>query len=94
MKEEKTQLSRLVKELFSPGIHPIEEPLFSTPDGELFDISGSPIWTETLGKKLCIVDTDNRPFNEKGEVWGPVRFNWEDQTDTSPGVLNHYLFGE
>jgi hypothetical protein len=61
-------------------------------DGEEYFLPGEPIWTNPLGKELCIVDIDTRPLNETNQVMND-EFNWQTIEGVSVGMLNHYLYG-
>lgn len=53
-------------------------------------------WNESLGERLCIIDLDNRPFNEPGQLWAEKPMSWDKPHEVhglSVGVLNHWLFG-
>jgi hypothetical protein len=63
-------------------------------DGAVHEMLHEPHWNEGLGKQLCIMDNDNREFNEEGQTWYPQPFIWEDQKNQAAGVLNHYLYGK
>jgi galactosyl transferase GMA12/MNN10 family len=82
----------LIQALWAPFIHPITEPTFTDRhNGLVHNYSGQPIWTESLGKKICIVDVDTRPLNDTNEVFNP-EFSWDKIDGVSPGILNHYLY--
>jgi hypothetical protein len=63
-------------------------------DGNLHEMRHKPYWKEGLGKELCIMDIDNREFNDDGQTWSPAPFVWEEQKNQASGVLNHYLYGK
>ena len=47
-------------------------------------------------KKMCIIDLDNRKFNETGQLFGPEAMSWKDKDQVhglSMGILNHWLYG-
>ena len=49
-----------------------------------------------MGESLCIIDLDNRPFNESQQLFGPVAMSWDQPQDVhglSLGILNHWLYG-
>ena len=74
-------------------MHPITEPEFVTPDHTVYNFTGDPIWTKSIGNELCIFDSDDRPFNEEGQIWGEEPFSWDGLKGTTPGILNHFLYG-
>jgi len=52
-----------------------------------------------MREKLCIIDLDNRKFDEAGEVFGPDVMDWGSADGMhgvhglSLGLLNHYVYG-
>lgn len=71
----------------------IDAPTFVDPTDDIeYSLPIKPIWTNPLGKKLCIVDIDTRPLNETGQLMND-EFNWETMEGVSIGMLNHYLYG-
>lgn len=56
-----------------------------------------PLWTQPLGKQLCIFDLDNRPFEDDGQIFGQKPLSWTDNPvemhGLSLGVLQHWLYG-
>lgn len=56
--------------------------------------SDSPIWTESLGKRLCIVDLESRSFDKPGELWSDS-MTWNRSSEVhgqSGGILNHWVY--
>lgn len=52
-------------------------------------------WNAALGRDLCIIDLDDRPFNESGQVFGPDIMTWYNPGSVhglSLGILNHFLY--
>lgn len=52
-------------------------------------------WNEPSGEELCIIDLDNRPFNETGQIFANETMSWENATEVhglSVGILNHWLY--
>ncbi|KAF4454789.1 hypothetical protein FALBO_15780 [Fusarium albosuccineum] len=77
------------------------------PDSAEFPIYGAfpvklpandtPYWTEKLGKKLCIVDLESRPFSKPGYLWAPEGMSWSRSKDVhgpSGGTLNHWVYSK
>lgn len=49
-----------------------------------------------MGENLCIIDLDNRPFNDSGGIFGPELMSWDNAAQVhglSTGVLNHWVYG-
>lgn len=54
-----------------------------------------PIWKESLGERLCIVDLESRPFDKPGQIWDPQGMSWSRAKDVhgpSGGTLNHWVY--
>jgi hypothetical protein len=81
-----------IRALYAPLLHPITADYFVDPtDGGVYGTNQT-IWTNPLGKNLCIVDVDTRPLNETNELMSE-EFNWQTIEGVSTGMLNHYLYG-
>lgn len=55
-----------------------------------------PLWTESLGKKLCIIDMESRSFDKPGQLWSD-RMTWnhsEEVHGPSGGSLNHWAYAK
>lgn len=53
-------------------------------------------FTKPMGENLCIIDLDNRPFNDQGGIFGPKPMSWDQAKEVhglSTGVLNHWIYG-
>lgn len=53
-------------------------------------------WNEELGEEFCIIDLDNRPFDEEGQLWNsePMSFKLGKKLHgISMGFINHWLYG-
>lgn len=60
------------------------------------ELPGEAKWTDLVGEDLCIIDLDNRPFDEPGQIFSPNLMSWDRADEThglSLGVLNHWLYG-
>jgi hypothetical protein len=60
------------------------------------ELPAEPKWTEMIGEDLCIIDLDNRPFDEPGQIFSPGLMSWDRADEAhglSLGVLNHWLYG-
>ena len=79
--------------LFAPLKIPITAPSWTDSDGKVFKISPDPVWTQPLGKRLCIIDIDTRPLNDTDEIMNMGAFNWTQFGATSAGMMGHYLYG-
>lgn len=55
------------------------------------------MWTKPMGENLCIIDLDNRPFDEPNMIFGPDTMTWDNKDQIhglSLGVLNHWIYGK
>jgi hypothetical protein len=60
------------------------------------ELPGDAKWTSMVGEELCIIDLDNRPFNEPGQIFSEGLMSWDRADEAhglSLGVLNHWLYG-
>ncbi|KAF7195258.1 hypothetical protein HII31_03464 [Pseudocercospora fuligena] len=60
-------------------------------------IPGISSWTEPLREQLCIIDLDDRPLDEPGQIWGNTVMNWDSPDEVhgiSLGFLNHWLYAK
>ncbi|KAH6684829.1 hypothetical protein F5X68DRAFT_20657 [Plectosphaerella plurivora] len=54
-------------------------------------------WPEPLGKKLCILDIDSRPFDKPGQIFGNITFSWNNPnviSGVSLGMLQHWMYAK
>lgn len=61
-----------------------------------WDLPSKPSFKKPLGENLCIIDLDNRPFDEVGGIFGSEPMSWSKADKVhglSTGVLNHWLYG-
>jgi hypothetical protein len=94
MPEKSHPIAEAMRKTNALPIHPITAPYFVTYEGYNFTLKSDPIWTSPLGKDLCVVDIDNRPFSNKYELFDENSLNWGSFDKFSVGLLNHYLYGK
>ncbi|CEI67368.1 hypothetical protein FVEN_g5748 [Fusarium venenatum] len=61
------------------------------------ELPGEAKWTSMVGEELCIIDLDNRPFNEPGQIFSEGLMSWDRADEAhglSLGVLNHWLYAK
>ncbi|KAF2402927.1 hypothetical protein EJ06DRAFT_473241 [Trichodelitschia bisporula] len=81
-----------IRALYAPLLQLITEPNFTdTRDGTVYNFTGAPLWTESLGKRILILDVDTRPLDDANQIFNPT-FSWASMTGVSQGMLNHYLY--
>ncbi|RDA89717.1 hypothetical protein CP533_2512 [Ophiocordyceps camponoti-saundersi (nom. inval.)] len=85
-----------LEQLWPPSVAPTSQ--HYRPFGAYnWSLPSSPTWHESLGEDLCIIDLDNRPFDQPGQIFGPEVMTWEDALDIhglSLGILNHWLYAK
>ncbi|EQK97763.1 hypothetical protein G6O67_004827 [Ophiocordyceps sinensis] len=83
-------------QLWKPSIHPAS--LTYSPFGAYnWTLPRPPRWNRPLGNDLCIIDLDNRPFDQPGQVFGPDVMSWDDSLGVhglSLGIINHWLYAK
>jgi hypothetical protein len=87
-------LEDAIRGLFSARRLSLTAPRFQDEEGSIFYLPAvNPVnWPKPLGKRLCIVDIDNRSFNGSNEVWNPLPFHWRTVRPWTAGIMNHYLY--
>jgi hypothetical protein len=93
--DSQSQFDHAIRALFAPLLVPVTARSFTDPtDGEVYSIDDTLNWTQPLGKRLCIADIDTRLYNEPHQIMNKY-FSWDLlEGGVSPGLLNHYLYGE
>ncbi|KAF2428633.1 hypothetical protein EJ08DRAFT_636550 [Tothia fuscella] len=85
-------IAEILQALYTPLKVPIDAQYFTDPEGRIFDNTLRPIWTESLGKKLCIVDIDTRALDGSEQVMGPNLLDWNHVDYSGAGMMNHYVY--
>ncbi|KAG6007582.1 hypothetical protein E4U21_005780 [Claviceps maximensis] len=86
-----------LKQLFRPSIKP-NTVSYKPRDAFQWNLAETPHWQQSMFEKLCIIDLDNRNFDEAGEVFGPDAMDWGNASGAhvvhglSLGLLNHYVY--
>ncbi|KAL2152823.1 hypothetical protein VTH82DRAFT_3978 [Thermothelomyces myriococcoides] len=64
-------LPDVIRALWAPFVLPITAPVFTTIDGVAKHLphQGALVHTKPLGKQVCILDVDNRDFDEDGNIF-------------------------
>jgi hypothetical protein len=89
-----SDLAAIISALFEPIKLPITAASWTDFDGLEFSIPKNPVWTTSLGKRLCIIDIDTRPLNASNQILNTGYFDWAHYGTTSAGMMGHYLYGE
>jgi hypothetical protein len=84
----------LLRELFKGFTTPVDAPDFVNHDGIIYSLPnrGRQYWNKPLGKRLCLLDIDGRPFDDENEPWTKEQLSWSNVTSSSSGILNHYAY--
>jgi hypothetical protein len=87
-------LPDVIRALWAPLVLPITAPKFKTIDGELKHLPspGELVHNETLGKRICILDIDNREFADDGSIFSDKLPTWDNLRSPAAGFLGHYLY--
>ncbi|KND91521.1 hypothetical protein TOPH_03842 [Tolypocladium ophioglossoides CBS 100239] len=85
-----------LKQLRKPSVKPDDERYH--PWGAFnWSLPDNPRWKQRMGESLCIIDLDNRPFNESQQIFGPDAMTWDNALAVhglSLGVLNHWIYAK
>ncbi|PHH71418.1 hypothetical protein CDD82_6529 [Ophiocordyceps australis] len=84
------------EEMWKPSVQPYS--LKYKPFGAFdWTLPEPPRWNRHLGENFCIIDLDNRLFNESGQLFGPELMSWDRSAlvdGLSLGILNHWLYAK
>jgi hypothetical protein len=85
-----------LQQLFQPILVDPASPEFQVQDGDVYSIADAkhPIFTKSLGKRICIVDIDGRSFDGQNEAFSELPINIPTLTGGTSGILNHYLYAK
>jgi hypothetical protein len=85
-----------LNQLHGPAVT-VHDPEYRPSASDRWALPSKPSWDKPMGKKLCIIDVDNRPFDKPGEIFGPRPMSW-DERDLVQGLsvafLNHWVYGK
>jgi hypothetical protein len=86
----------VIRALWAPLVLPITAPTFTTIDGEVKNLPppGELIHTQSLGKRICIFDIDNRDFTGNGSIFSDSVPAWDNLGHPAAGFLSHYLYAQ
>lgn len=87
--------SFFLKNLHKPVVSPADT-TFKPYDAFEWQLPEKAHWQQPMGENLCIIDLDNRQFNQSGELYGPDVMSWDSPKGVhglSLGLLNHYVYG-
>lgn len=86
--------SFFLKNLHKPVVSPADT-TFKPYDAFEWQLPEKAHWQQPMGENLCIIDLDNRQFNQSGELYGPDVMSWDSPKGVhglSLGLLNHYVY--
>jgi hypothetical protein len=63
-------------------------------NGETYKLPSTLGYISSLGKDVCILDVDTRPFSDKDQIFHGADFDWSKLEPYSGGIMNHYMYGE
>jgi hypothetical protein len=85
-----------LQQLFQPILVDPASPEFQVQDGDVYRLPNPrhPIYNQSFGKRMCIVDIDGRDFNKRNEAFSPLPIHIPTLTGGTSGILNHYLYSK
>ncbi|ORY04394.1 hypothetical protein BCR34DRAFT_604905 [Clohesyomyces aquaticus] len=86
-------LQQVLQFIYNPTKFSLTSPAFET-DGRRYELPDDHHYTSPLGKDVCILDVDTRPFENKGQVFHEGNFDWDKQEPYTGGILNHYTYAQ
>lgn len=85
---------RGICDLITPLIHPVTAESFTSRTGKVYELpSKSPRFTHSLGRKILILDVENRVLNNSGGLLDKEKPSTDEFSGLTFGRLNHYIFG-
>ncbi|KAK0640588.1 hypothetical protein B0T16DRAFT_334822 [Cercophora newfieldiana] len=89
-------IPNLLRTLWSPTRLSVTSPEFVTLDGTLKRLPPAEelIHKQPLGKRICILDVDNRPLDEQGDIFANNTPTAENMLPRTAGFLSHYLYAQ
>ncbi|PHH69162.1 hypothetical protein CDD80_6973 [Ophiocordyceps camponoti-rufipedis] len=85
-----------LEQLWQPSVAPTSK--HYRPFGAYnWSLPGPPLWRQSLGEDLCIIDLDNRAFDRPGQIFGPDDMTWDKPLGVhglSVGILNHWIYAK
>jgi hypothetical protein len=84
----------VIRALWAPLVVPITSPSFTTLDGEEKHLPPPEelVHTQPLGKRILIMDIDNRQFEGYGSIFSKTPPTWDNLGGPAAGFLSHYLY--
>jgi hypothetical protein len=83
--------SSLLRELYAPMKIPLLSRVITASNGKQYTLSN--VTHETpLKNQVLILDIDNRPFDEEGQILHNETVPWDKLDQQSAGLLNHYTY--
>ena len=80
--------------LIKPLIHPVTAESFTSRTGQVYELpSKSPRFTYSLGRKILILDVENRILNDSGGLLDKEKPSTDELHGLTFGRLNHYIYG-
>jgi len=86
--------SSTIHNLFDSYIQPITNTIFVGSTGKRFWLAEPLRFTESLGKKILILDADSRSLDGPKGVLSKVPLNVNGLPPDTSGRLNHFMYGK
>lgn len=83
----------IIRQIWGPMKLNITAPRWTDPEtNKLYRLPSKSPWTEKLGKRVCILDVDTRPFENEGELFSEDPWEWTKVEHLSSGMMGHYMY--
>ncbi|KAK4150436.1 hypothetical protein C8A00DRAFT_18028 [Chaetomidium leptoderma] len=82
----------VIRALWAPLVLPITAPKFTTIDGEEKQLPDKLVHTTPLGKRICIMDIDNRDFTGDGAIFADQLPTADNLEAPAAGFVSHYMY--
>ncbi|OCL01374.1 hypothetical protein AOQ84DRAFT_306820, partial [Glonium stellatum] len=65
-----------------------------TDNGIEYKLPSNPRFQKSLGKEICILDVDTRPFTNQNQIMCDGPFLWSSLERYSAGIMNHFTYAK
>ena len=85
-------LDQVLEFIYNPTEFSVTQPSFTT-NGVEYKLPSNPKFQKSLGKVICILDIDTRPFTNENQIMYDGPFVWNGLERYSAGIMNHFTYG-
>ncbi|KAF2184101.1 hypothetical protein K469DRAFT_710007 [Zopfia rhizophila CBS 207.26] len=86
-------LRQVLQFIYNPAKFSTTSPSFND-QGKTYSLPHKALYTSSLGKDICILDVDTRPFENKNQIFHSPDFDFQHLEPYSAGILNHYTYAK